>query len=434
MAPPKGGYAPTLDKFLDTLKGRPLEASIESLVSLLKRRQIQGSEPCALATAHILLQVVVMDKYTDVNQLLARIQGVARRLVAAQPRELVIGNIVRRVLGLIRDEALENRNEAGSDESISSPVRDASPPPMSASVSSLNEAAPLAKMGRPGLMNALTRTQSMFNLLADPDTTPPIWSTGASPAPGSGVSTPMADPQSTDVKALRSEVIDGIEEIMDEIRQVDEQVQAYSDIIIHPGDYILVHQPCKTVQRFLTRSKRKCTVFLAVDPSAHPAEDPYASFRKSMAATGSVVVNIMNTGLMAYMSRVNKVILSARAIMGTGSVLVDGGASVIARAARELGRTVIVIGGVYKLSPDNQIDQETATEWGNPSKYVNYSDGRMVGQVTVKTAVSEFVPSELVNTYITNLGAHSRDHLHAIVNDHYKEADIEFDLYGTIRK
>ncbi|KAK8049429.1 translation initiation factor eIF-2B subunit beta [Apiospora phragmitis] len=393
MAPPKGGYAPTLDKFLDTLKGRPLEASIESLVSLLKRRQIQGSEPCALATAHILLQVVVMDKYTDVNQLLARIQGVARRLVAAQPRELVIGNIVRRVLGLIRDEALENRNEVGSDESISSP--------------------------------------SMFNLLADPDTTPPMWSTGASPAPGSGVSTPMADPQSTDVKALRSEVIDGIEEIMDEIRQVDEQVQAYSDIIIHPGDYILVHQPCKTVQRFLTRSKRKCTVFLVVDPSA---EDPYASFRKSMAATGSVVVNIMNTGLMAYMSRVNKVILSARAIMSTGGVLVDGGASVIARAARELGRTVIVIGGVYKLSPDNQIDQETATEWGNPSKCVNYSDGRMVRQVTVKTAVSEYVPAELVSTYITNLGAHSRDHLHAIVNDHYKEADSEFDLYGTIRK
>ncbi|KAK6841802.1 initiation factor 2 subunit family protein [Apiospora arundinis] len=387
MAPPKGGYAPTLDKFLDTLKGRPLEASIESLVSLLKRRQIQGSEPCALATAHILLQVVVMDKYTDVNQLLARIQGVARRLVAAQPRELVIGNIVRRVLGLIRDEALENRNEAGGDESISSPIP-----------------------------------------------YPPVWSTGASPAPGSGVSTPMADPQSTDVKALRSEVIDGIEEIMDEIRQVDEQVQAYSDIIIHPGDYILVYQPCKTVQRFLTRSKRRCTVFLVVDPSAQPNDDVYASFRKSMAATGSVVVNIMNTGLMAYMSRVNKVILSARAIMGTGGVLVDGGASVIARAARELGRTVIVLGGVYKLSPDNQIDQETSTEWGNPSKYVNYSDGRMVRQVAVKNAVSEFVPSEWVNTYITNLGAHSRDHLHAIVNDHYKEADIEFDLYGTIRK
>lgn len=42
--------------------------------------------------------------------------------MVAQPRELVVGNIVRRVLGLIRDEAEDERDadfflasEAGSD-------------------------------------------------------------------------------------------------------------------------------------------------------------------------------------------------------------------------------------------------------------------------------------------------------------------------------
>lgn len=33
MAPPKGGYAPDLEKFLDTLKSRPVDASVESLIS-----------------------------------------------------------------------------------------------------------------------------------------------------------------------------------------------------------------------------------------------------------------------------------------------------------------------------------------------------------------------------------------------------------------
>lgn len=33
MAPPKGGYAPTMEKFLDSLKEKPVEASIESLIS-----------------------------------------------------------------------------------------------------------------------------------------------------------------------------------------------------------------------------------------------------------------------------------------------------------------------------------------------------------------------------------------------------------------
>jgi translation initiation factor eIF-2B subunit beta len=274
----------------------------------------------------------------------------------------------------------------------------------------------------------------MFNILADPDAMPPSWVNGT-PAASSGASTPMGHLQSTNMAALRSEVIDGIEEIMDEIKQVDDQLQAYSDIVIHPGDYILVHKPSRSMQKFLTRSKRRFTVFLVSDPSTSiTAEDPYASFRKSLAATGSTLVNILNAGLMAYMPKVNKVILSARAITARGGVIVDSGAAVIARAARAQGRTVIVLGGVYKLSPDSQANQDIATEWGDPSKYVSFADGRMVGHVAVKNAVSEFVPAGFVDTYITNLGAHSRDHLHAIVSDHYKEADISLDLYGKIRK
>ncbi|KAJ3493747.1 hypothetical protein NLG97_g4536 [Lecanicillium saksenae] len=97
------GYAPDLDKLIKSLKGQPLDASVESLLSLLKRRQIKGSEPCAIATAHILLQVVARSKWQDVDVLIDNVSQVGRRLVKAQPTELAIGNIVRRVLGLIRD-------------------------------------------------------------------------------------------------------------------------------------------------------------------------------------------------------------------------------------------------------------------------------------------------------------------------------------------
>ncbi|KAI1778237.1 nagb/rpia/CoA transferase-like protein [Hypoxylon cercidicola] len=427
MAPPKGGYAPDLDKFLDTLKGRPVDASIDFLISLLKRRQIQGSESCAIATARVLLQVVAKDKWTDVDQLIGRIQLVGRRLVAAQPHELVIGNIVKRVLGLIRDEASEDRNDISND----------SPSGGIPSLPPAIETAPIEKSTRPLSLVALgsfARTQSMFTLLSDPDFTP---SPGSTPQLGSGSSTPQRYPQSTNVQALKSEVIDGIEEIVDEIKQVDEQTQNYADIHIHPGDYVMVHQPSRTVQRFLARaaSKRKFTVFLVVDPSmASNSDDPYAAFRKSLSSGGSTVVNIMNVGLMAYMSRVNKVILGARAITSTGGVVVDSGAAAIARAAREQGRTVIVLGGVYKISPDSRSHEETFVEWGSPAKYVNFADGTMVGQVKVRNATAEFVPTEFVNTYITNLGAHSKDHLHGIISDHYNEEDVKFDLFGKTQR
>ena len=342
--------------------------------------------------------MVARDKWTDVDQLVGRVQLVGKKLVAAQPRELVIGNIVRRVLGLIRDEASEDRNENESASQSFADIRDAEPsvPP-----------SPLGKSSaRPPMFN--TRTQSMYNLLSDPDSNGAHWSGVTTPGYGSGTSTPLGNVQSTNVSALKSEIIDGIEEIMDEIRQVDEQILAYSEIVVHPGEYILVHQPSRTVQRFLARaaSKRKFTVFLAVDPSASVSsgdEDLYAPLRKAMASSGGTLVTVMNTGFMAYMSMVNKVIMGARAITAKGGVLVDAGAAVIARAAHALGRPVIVLAGVYKLSPESQFNQEAIIEWGSPSKYVNFSDGTLVKSVRIKNAVSEFVPSELVDSYITNL-------------------------------
>ncbi|KAI0024121.1 initiation factor 2 subunit family protein [Xylariomycetidae sp. FL0641] len=431
MAVPKGGYAPSLEKFLDTLKSRPVDASADLLISLLKRRQIQGSESCAIATARLLLQVVAKDKWTEVDQLLGRIQLVGKKLVAAQPGELAIGNVVRRVLGLIRDEASADRNyEVGNE--TASPTRDTPPSP----ITSMSAASSPAKPIRPPTLASLgflARTQSMFNLLSEPDGPSSSYSNASTPGL-SGASTPLLTGQSTNVYAFRSEIIEGIEEIVDEIKTVDEQVQAYSDIVIHPSDYVLVYQPSRTVQRFLTRAapKRRFTVFLAVDASvASEAEDAYASFRKSMAASGSVVVTVMNAGLMAYMTRVNKVILGARAITAKGGVVVDAGAAVIARAARAMGRTVIVIGGVYKLSPESRFTEASLTAWGDPSKYVSYADGAMVSGVRVKSAVSEFIPSEHVDTYITNLGAHVREHLQTLITDHYKEEDIAFDLYGS---
>jgi translation initiation factor eIF-2B subunit beta len=395
---------------------------------LLKRRQIKGSESCALATAHILRQVVARGKWVNVDQLIERIQTVGQRLVAASPRELTIGNVVRRILGLIRDEAEEDRNEAGND-GASDVVRESA-------LLKLDTSSP-GKPARPPIMNSLgslTRTQSMFNILSDPDLISPAWNS-ATPAASSGATTPLPHGFSANANALRSEVLDGIEEIMDEIKQVDDQLCGYSDIVIHPGDYILVHEPSKTVQRFLTRSKRKFTVLLVTDPSAQDgADDRYMAMRKSLAANGSTLITIMNTGLMAYMPRVDKVILSARAITAKGGVTVDSGAAVIARAARAQGRTVIILGGVYKISPDSQANPYLATEWGDPSKYVNFSEGRMVNSVKVKNAVSEFITADLIDTYITNLGAHSRDHLHSVISDHYKEVDIALDLYGKIRK
>jgi translation initiation factor eIF-2B subunit beta len=416
---------------------------------LLKRRQIRGSEPCAIATAHILLQVVAKSKWQDVDSLLQIVSSAGRRLVRAQPRELVIANIVRRVLGLIRDEAAEDRNDPSSDtasDTQTTPTDSIShqwPPTTVAKQDSAgdylsNSARPPLRPGNLTTYSSISVPKSLFHILsASPPTNEDGFGQG-SPFGTSGASTPSVKPRSAQIHALRSEVIDGIEEIKDEISQADEQIAALSEVQINPGDYVLIHQPSPTVERFMLRAaqKRKFTVLLATEPVRDPTTPTavqHVSFRKKLSAAGITVVNIMNGGLMAYMSRVDKVVLGARAIIANGGVITDAGAAAIARAAKEQGNAVIVLSGVYKLSTELPSDESSVIEWSNPSNFVDFANGAMVSGVKVRSAVTELIPPEFIDTYITNLGTHSRDHLSSLLLDHYKQEDVDFPFESTVR-
>ncbi|KAL2157638.1 hypothetical protein VTH06DRAFT_5119 [Thermothelomyces fergusii] len=417
MAPSQASHVPTLDGLIKSFSSQSLEASIESLIFLLKRRQVKGDE-CARATAHILRQVVAKSKWADVDQLLFRVQSTGSRLVRAAPLEPVIGNVVRRVLGLIRDEASEERNaddvtsEAASDIQSLSPSTH--PPPQRPAPT------PLPVRHSSGISSGLQVSKSMFNLLsvADP---------GDSPV--TGASTPMSQPQPASLNALRSEVMDGIEEILDEINQADDQIAGFADIQIHPGDYVLAYQPTRTVERFLVKaaSKRKFTVLIAsLECFDGSAEAPYAALRKKLNAAGVTTINLASNGLMAYIPRVNKVIFSAKAVYQNGGLLVDSGCCIAAQAAHEYLKPVIVLCPVYKFCPEDPSDEVSRGELGNPSSYVSYANGPAVEGLDVENTITDYIPPELVDVYLTNLGPQTRHHLASILADHYKTEDISF--------
>ncbi|KAB5525633.1 hypothetical protein GE09DRAFT_1178255 [Coniochaeta sp. 2T2.1] len=427
MAPTHAGYAPNLETFLKSLKGQALETSVESLVFLLKRRQIKGAEQCATATARLLLQVVAKSKWTDVDQLLANVQKHGATLTRAAPRELVISNIVKRVLGLIRDEANEDRNVDGNEygmDSVSDMGAIESPPQQ-------QQQQPTSRPGptpvKPGLATHQSFiSKSMFNLLSVVE---PSESTGTG-SPVTGTSTPVYQATSS-ATALRSEVIDGIEEIMDELSQADDQIAGFAEVQIHPGDYVLAYQPSATVEKFLIRaaSKRPFTALIASGPPRRGVpEATYASLKKKLAAAGVKTIHVMTGSFAAYMPRVSKVVMGASAVLANGAIVTDGGSAVVARAAHEFSKPVIVLSGVYKLCPENSSEVENPVELGDSSMFTSFADGPLVDGVEVENTVSEVVPPELIDMYITNLGPHTRDHLDDILADHYKVEDVDFPL------
>lgn len=424
MAPTQHGYAPTLDSFLHAKLH--LEAAVEQACSLLKRRQIRGPESCALATAHVLSLVVAKAKWADVDQLLDRVYQAGRKLVDAQPQELVIGNIVRRVLGLIHDEAEADRNENGEEQStagsMSGSISDlradsssqlAAPPgqvPPSLALSPSYTA--LARTTRQPSLIAAGPYQSMFNLLSAAEPTS-FSASGDVSSAGSGASTPVpgtathgAGAGSGRAAALRDEILDGIEEIKDEIGQADDQIAGFAEGQIRPGDTVMVGaEPSRTIEKFLIKAaaRRRYTLYLvgATAPTASGTSTLY----KRLAAAKCPIVHISNTAVSAYIPRVNRVVIDARAIAANGGILAGAGSGRLARAARSQGRTVLVVGGVYKLSPEPLTNPDAFIEWGEPGQLARFADGSLVGDggLAIETAVTEFVPASLIDIYVTNL-------------------------------
>ncbi|KAJ5562200.1 hypothetical protein N7535_003344 [Penicillium sp. DV-2018c] len=424
---------PGLGSFLICLKTSPIDTSIETLISLLKRRQIRHSRSCATATAYLLRAVISASRTSDPAKLIERVQGVGRRLVAAQPREMVVGNIVRRVLGLIRDEAEDDRDAEFALGDIGAESQPQTPR------SHDDASVPLDRdsLGlRPDERSTRPPLTSMFSLLSLPEPENSLASSGAS--------TPNGQPPSkAPVKDVRAEVLEGIGEIIDELGQVDDQIAAYALDHIHSNEIILTHTSSTTVQKFLLKAaaKRKFTVIHAESyPNNH--EDTHATvsgravreddslgveaFQKPLIEHGITVILIPDSAVFAIMSRVNKVILGTHSVLANGGLVAAAGTRIIARAAKVHQTPVVVVSGVYKLSPVYPFDFDSLIEYGDPSKVLPYEDGALIEQIDVQNPIYDYVPAELIDLYITNLGGHAPSYLYRIVSDHYRKEDISF--------
>ncbi|KAF9925043.1 GCD complex subunit gcd7 [Linnemannia zychae] len=87
---------------------------VDILVAKLKHCQLVGSSAVAQATLKLLIVVVSKNHWSKINDLLNLVRSTGKRLIEANPAELAVGNIVRRVLHVIREEF---RNAGASSKS-----------------------------------------------------------------------------------------------------------------------------------------------------------------------------------------------------------------------------------------------------------------------------------------------------------------------------
>jgi translation initiation factor eIF-2B subunit beta len=352
----------------------------------LKNKRIKGSKPCAIATTQLLLRAVAEFKGHEIPQFMFRVRHIGKQLVDAQPKELVIENIIIRILSLIREvssngsdagEAGDATDDGASDATPTTPMFDHGPTP-----------------SKPSLFWFFPQGEASSQT-----------STPRSQSPTIGT-LPTGFPF-LDIRKLKSEIIDGIKEMLEEIDQASDQVADNSLSYINANDKILIQGGSSTIQRFLTvaaSKKRKFTVFV-VDGTPNKVKEthnqiltgtPYAdklqphdrSF-KPLTSLGITVVLIPDSAVFSIMQYVDKVIIAPHFVLQRGGLLADVGTANIALAAHEFRKQVISLSGVYKMSFRESFDPRSLCEIGG-------ADGDL-------NPLWDFVPESLVSIYVTNL-------------------------------
>ncbi|KAJ6502301.1 eukaryotic translation initiation factor 2B subunit 2 [Mycena sanguinolenta] len=357
------------------------QRAVETLAWKLRRRQIVGSRATALETLLVLRQVISKSRFSNMEQLVAIIRAVGRRLVEAQPKEHSVGNTVRKVLHHIREEyhtATKGTATASSDGfSISKFVL----------------------LGQPRKQAAPPKTESKGTVKEnDPD-----------------------DPDSF-ARSLKPVLMEAIQDVLDELETVYDNVSKNAQNHIHSDEIILTLGMSKTVEHFLISAahNRNYTVMVLETAPSYGGRD----MAQTLSAAGISTFLVPDSSLYGLMSRVNKVILGAHAILANGGMFAITGSLLAATAAQEHCTPVVVCAGQFKLTPLwNLYHEYGALDFGDPSQVLGFEEGSLVDKVDVVNPFYDYVQPNLINAFITNDGDHPPSSIYRLIKETYDDAD-----------
>jgi translation initiation factor eIF-2B subunit beta len=389
--------------------------------STLKRRSIRNPTPTAVGTAQLLLRLIAAHKFTSIQNLVDYVLSLEDKLASARPQEMSIRNMVRRVLGIIREEA-EN---AGYGEHFKAAMEAAQARKEPFATKPAYARAPLAS--HTSFANpAQASVTSLFNILSQ--TTSPQAASAANSPPGSGAHTPTAPNQPLSASAqkdIRPAVIQDIRELVEELESSETSIAEYAPQVIHKNETIMTYGLPSTIHRLLLRAAHKrdhdFTVVVVegspnifkrthgavmnkiplTDKDETASESETTAARKSLQERGVQVIVISDADIFNFIGRVNKVFLAANYVLTDGSVLATAGALNVARAANTMKKPVVVVAGSHVLCPVTSYHQEVLIEMGQPVA-VGYEEGELLDKADFPNPLVDLVGAQFVTMFVTN--------------------------------
>ncbi|RCH89425.1 Translation initiation factor eIF-2B subunit beta [Rhizopus azygosporus] len=395
---------------------KQVEAQVEDFIDRLKRRQIVGSFFVAKETATILRQVVSMSRWRDANTLIDIVTETGIRLASAQPNELAVGNIVKRVLKVIRevsrgelktdDRALttpedSSYDEEGDDEEYEEEEEEEEV------IEEQKQPKDTVGKKRP----TLTTQTSMFRLLAD-----------MSNMTVREKKREENERRIKDTYHLKPLIIQEItEEIIADLDTIYKGIADQALDFIHANEVIMTTGQSRTVQEFLIRAAQKRKFQVIVAETAPTYQGHKMALALSKAGIDTTVV--ADSAIFAAMPRVNKVVLGAHAVLANGALISVSGSHLLAAAAKHHSTPVLVCTALYKLSPLFAYDADAFNVTVTPQNVLSFQEGAIIDKVTITNPYYDYVGPDYVSLFIHNLGSAPPTYVYRLINDNYDPED-----------
>eukprot|EP00163_Fabomonas_tropica_P030903 TRINITY_DN7173_c0_g1_i1.p1 TRINITY_DN7173_c0_g1~~TRINITY_DN7173_c0_g1_i1.p1 ORF type:complete len:357 (-),score=95.49 TRINITY_DN7173_c0_g1_i1:13-1083(-) len=345
----------------------------------LKRKEIVGSFNVAKATVE-LLRSIVTQRWNSVGQLMDIMRDVGRRLVKAQPLELACGNVIRRVLFLVRTEytthvaTMRQQREKGNNTEVA------------------EEAPPRLELQT--LLHARTEVD-LYSELTKAE------------------------------KSMRQEIIQAINEFLDEISSLYANIAETSLEHIHANEVIMTFGKSNSVCSFLEHAAQKRKFEVIVPDSAPMYVGHEQAVRLSKAGIRTTVIS--DADIFSMMARVNKVIVGTHAVLADGSLIAPTGSHMVALAAKHHAVPFVVCTGLYKLSPLYPHDFDILTDFRSPAEILQPEVAGMLRNrnTSIENPTYDHIPAELVTLFVTNVGANNASYIYRLLAEYYYPEDRE---------
>ncbi|KAK7323316.1 hypothetical protein VNO77_26784 [Canavalia gladiata] len=399
-----------------------VQALVNDFVNQLKKRKIEGSQATAKQTADLLRSVISQQRVPHSNQataLINAVRAVGEQLIAANPIELAVGNIVRRVLHIIREEdataAMADLGLSAASDDEDDAERGDHP---------VLSAAAVAAAARSTL-----RPPSLQTLLEDTPDLAAVPLTCSSGGESEGKSRSVE--KGSRGRKLKHDVIEAVNELILDISTCYEQIAEQAVEHIHQNEVILTLGSSKTVLEFLLAAKEKKRSFKVVVAEGAPRYQGQL-LAKELAAKGLQTTVITDSAVFAMISRVNMVIVGAHAVMANGGVISLVGLNMVALAAKKHAVPFVVLAGSHKLCPlyphNPQVllnelrSPSELLDFGEFSDCMDYASG--AGSLHVVNPTFDYVPPNLVSLFITDTGGHNPSYMYRLIADYYSADDL----------